>query len=132
MKQERAPRTVILLVDGNASVNNDFMKEWLEKSPFMTNETANIFQALEEITDFTTAARPDVVLVEVDSLKNDFDHIRSLMHTFSCADNFPILALSDSGKIINDKECFEGNLAEVQAHIAKVLPRNAKAAPAAN
>lgn len=130
MKQERAPRTLILLVDGKASVNNIFIKEWLEQSPFMTNETTNIFQALEEISDFTTPLRPDVVLVEVDSLKQDFDQIRNLMHAFSCAGDFPILALSDSGKIINDKECFEGNLAEMQAHITEVLPKNAKAAPA--
>jgi len=129
MKKERTPRTLILLVDGKASVNNIFMKEWLEKSPFMTNETTNIFQALEEISDFTTPLRPDVVLVEVDSLKQDFDNIRNLMYAFSCAADFPILALSDSGKIVNDKECFEGNLAEVQAQITKVLPPHTKAAP---
>lgn len=125
MKQERAPQTVILLVDGNAAGNNAFIKDWLEKSPFMTNETTDIFQALEEISDFTVQARPDVVLVEVDSLKNDFANIRNLMHAFSCKDDFPIMALSDSGSVINDKECFEGNLAEVKEQIVQMLPRSA-------
>lgn len=131
MKREEAHKTVILLIDGKLTSNDNYIKEWLEESPFMTNETTDIFQALEDITDFTVRARPDVVVLPVESLKQDYFTIREMMQAFSGNEDFPIFALSDCGKVVNDKECFEGNLAEVKAAIEKVFPKTAQLAVAA-
>lgn len=127
MKSEKARQTAILLIDGKITADHGFIKEWLEAGSFMTNETADIFQALEDITDFTMRSRPDVVVLEVGSLERDFFTVRDLMHDFSLNEDFPILALSDCGKVVNDADCFEGNLAEVKAQLTKVFPETAKA-----
>jgi hypothetical protein len=127
MEREGTNRTIILLIDGKLTSNDGFIKEWLEASPFMTNETTDIFQALEDISDFTMRSRPDVVLLEVGSLEEDFFTIRDLMEVFSLKDSFPIFALSDCGKVVNDKGCFEGTLAEVKAEIKKVFPKSSRA-----
>jgi hypothetical protein len=122
-------QTAIVLLD-KKSAENDFIKQWLEQSSLLTNEITNIFQALEDISDFTVRSRPDVILVEVDSLKNEFSLIQEMMRFFTDKECFPIMALSDGNKIVNDKECFEGNFAQVKAQIEKLLPQTARAARA--
>jgi len=121
MKQEHTHLPVILLLDGNA-IDNDCVKEWFKTSRFLTSETVDIFQALEEISDFTVRCRPDVVLLEVSSLTKDFFTVRKMVKTSSGQCEFPIFALSDSGKIINHKECFEGNLTQLKTQLNKMIP----------
>jgi hypothetical protein len=120
MNRQKTPhQTAIVLLD-KKSADNVFIKDWFEKSPFMTNEIANIFQVLEDISDFTVRSRPDIILVEVDSLQQDFVTIQRMIDFLAGEKNFPIFALSESGKVVNDTECFEGNLAEVRAQIEKL------------
>lgn len=121
MKQEFTHLPVILLLDGNA-IDNDYIKDWFKQSRFSTSETVDIFQALEEISDFTVRCRPDVVLLEVSSLAEDFFAVRKMVQTSSGECEFPIFALSDSGKIINHKECFEGNLTQLKTQLNKIIP----------
>ena len=121
MKQGYTHLPVILLLDGNA-IDNDCVKEWFKTSRFLTSETVDIFQALEEISDFTVRCRPDVVLLEVNSLTEDFFTVRKMVQTSSGECGFPIFALSDSGKIINHKECFEGNLTQLKTQLNKMIP----------
>lgn len=120
--------TIILLLDGNSATDNNHIKEWLKKSRFLTNETTDIFQALEEISDFTVRSRPDVVLLEVNSLKEEFSLIQKMMQSLSGKCEYPIFALTDTGKIINDNKCFEGNLDQVKARLDKMIPKAAHAA----
>lgn len=131
MNYQNTSASVILLLDGQSANKNEFIKEWLDESPFVINQPDDFFEVLEDLSDFTVRSRPQIFLVEVDSLKNDYVNIRNMMRTFSDDKDFPIFALSDSGKVVNDKRCFEGNLAEVKAQLIKVLPNTfAKTAPA--
>ena len=129
MKQEYTHLPVILLLDGN-TVDKEFIKNWFKKSRFSTSETIDIFQALEELSDFTVRCRPDVILLEVSSMTEDFFAVKKMVQTSSGECEFPIFALSDSGKIINHKECFEGNLAQLKTQLNKIIPNlaNARAA----
>ena len=126
MKQEYTHLPVILLLDGNA-VDKEFIKNWFKKSRFSTSETIDIFQALEELSDFTVRCRPDVILLEVNSLTEDFLAVKKMVQTSSGKCEFPIFALSDSGEIINHKECFEGNLTQLKTQLNKMIPNLANA-----
>jgi hypothetical protein len=128
MNREIIHRTVILLLEENSETDICFVKEWFKKSRFLTNETSDVFDALEEISDFTTRSRPDVVLLEVESLRDDFIKLKKMIQTASGKCEFPVFALSESGKIINDNECFEGNLAQVKARLDQMIPKQARAA----
>lgn len=115
-------QSVILLLDEKAA-NISFVKEWFRKSRFLTCETTHIFQALEELSDFTVRSSPDVILLEVDSLSDDFFIYKNILHSSFDGNELLICALSDSGKNINHKECFEGNLSEIKVKLNQIFPK---------
>jgi hypothetical protein len=123
MKKGNISQTIILLLDGKSGTYNKSVKKWLKNRRLLTSEATDIFQALEEISDFTVSYRPDVVLLEVDSLSEDFFMIQTIAQTSLDGGQISIFALSDSGKIINHRECFEGNLAQVKAKFRKLIPK---------
>ena len=123
MKQEYTHQSLIILLDGNAAADNRFVKQWLKNSRFLTGEATDIFQALEEISDFTVCRCPDVILLEVDSLTHDFLTVREMVQTLSAYSCLPIFALSKSGNIVNHKDCFEGNLAQLKTRLEKIFPK---------
>lgn len=122
MRYENTHQSVILLLDGSISADNKFVKRWFQESRFLTCEAADIFHALEEISDFTMSQRPDVVLLEVSSIPDDFQIIKRLTETFAGQAELPIFAFSENGKIVNDHECFEGNLAQLEAKLNVMIP----------
>lgn len=123
MEQEYTHQSVILLLEGSAAADNSFVKQWFRNSRFLIGEATDIFQALEEISDFTVCRCPDVILLEVDSLSEDFPVVREAVQTLFAHSRLPILALSESGKIVNHRDCFEGNLTQLKAQLEKIIPK---------
>jgi len=123
MGREYTHQSVILLINGNAAADNRFVKQWLRNSRFLIGEATDIFQALEELSDFTVCRRPDVILLEVDSLATDFLMVREMVQNLFAHSCLPILALSESGKILNHKDCFEGNLTQLKTQLEKIFPK---------
>lgn len=120
-------QSVILLLDEKAE-DNSYIKQRFQESRFLTFEATDIFQALEDISDFTVRSRPDVVLLEVASLSEDFLFVSEMVQTSLGKDQLAIFALSDTGKIVNSKECFEGNLMQLEAELDKMIPKFAHTA----
>ena len=127
MRHENEHQPIILLLDGNTSADNKFVKRWFQKSRFFTCEATDIFQALEDISDFTMAQRPDVVLLEVRSMTDDFHVIKKVIRTPAGQTEMPIFAFSENGSVINDTECFEGNLAQLEARLNRMIPAGSDA-----
>ena len=122
MNHENTHQPVILLLDGSPSADNKFIKRWFEKSRFLTFEAHDIFDALEEISDFTVFQRPDVVLLEVPSMQQDFQLIKRMTHTDIGPNELLIFAFSEGGKVVDDSDCFEGNLAQLEAKLNLMIP----------
>lgn len=122
MRHETMHQPVILLIDGSPAADNRFIKRWFEKSRFLTCETNDVFEALEEISDFTMMQRPDVILLEVESMTDGFQTVKMLIHSVSGQNETPIFAFSESGKVIDDGDCFEGNLAQLEARLNGMIP----------
>lgn len=122
MRHETTHQPVILLIDGSAAADNRFIKRWFQKSRFLTCEATDIFQALEEISDFTMPQRPDVILLEVASMPNDFQVVKRLTQVTLGQNVLPIFAFSEGGKIVDDCDCFEGNLAQLEAKLNSLIP----------
>lgn len=121
MNHETGQHPVILLIDETVK-NGEFIKRWLEKNEFLTCEAADIFQALEEISDFTVRQCPDVVLLEIDSLSQDY--AREVFQTSYGANNVSIIALSKS----TNAEEFTAGLAQLRRKLNRALPRLSHAA----
>jgi Response regulator containing CheY-like receiver, AAA-type ATPase, and DNA-binding domains len=86
---------VILLVDETAK-NCGQIRQWLERNEYLTCEAADIFQAIEQVSDFTVRQCPDVVLLEVDALSQDF--VREMFRTSYGTNEVFVLALSNSSQ----------------------------------
>jgi hypothetical protein len=122
MRHETTHQPVILLIDGSPTADNKFIKRWFEKSRFLTCEKSDVFEVLEEISDFTTLERPDVILLEVESMSDSYQIIKTLTHSGAGHNEPPIFAFSEGGKVIDDCECFEGNLAQLEAKLNGMIP----------
>src|SRR5689334_17581193 len=122
MMHETTHQPVILLLDGSPSADNKFIKRWFQKSRFLTCEATDIFEAIEEISDFTNYQRPDVVLLEVASLTDDFQVIKRMTQTQTGPSELLIFAFSEGAKVVDDCDCFEGNLAQLEARLNRMIP----------
>ncbi len=131
-KQEFTNTSVILLLDGKTGDDNVFIKEWFEKSRFSTYEAVDVFQAFEELSDFTMRCRPDVILIEVGSLSKNFLVIQNTVQTLSGEIEFPLFALNDEGKSeIDSANCFAANLDELEIKLDRIFPKPSYAHAAA-
>ena len=119
-------RTIFLLLNAKSTINNHSVKTWLKNSGFMTKEMPDIFDAMEVISDFTVRRNPELVLVEAFSPMQDFQIIQKLMPA-SIKDKISIFSLTEHEKVINHKECFEGNFAEITAKLSLTHSNQAQA-----
>jgi DNA-binding response OmpR family regulator len=119
MNYEAGNQPVILLVDESAQ-NSEFIKRWLCKNEFMTCEAADIFQALEQVSDFTVRQCPDVILLEDNSLPADL--IKEVFQASFGVQSVSIIALS------NQQNDLSGSLAHLKQRLDKALPRMSHAA----
>jgi hypothetical protein len=69
-----------------------------------------------------------VILLNIDSLTNDFHFINKMVSAMTIDGEISILALSDERKNIKNKNYFEGNFAEVRTQLDKILPEHKRAA----
>jgi CheY-like chemotaxis protein len=125
MDRDKGHMPVIVLMDREASGDRDTVREWFENSRFSTCEAADVFEALEEISDFTTATRPDVVLLDIESFEDEYQLIHDTIEPSRTADELPILALSSQIENVKSSAsscCFHGSLGEVAAHLDKLIP----------
>lgn len=125
MDRDKGHMPVIVLMDKETSGDRDTVREWFENSRFSTCEAADVFEALEELSDFTTATRPDVVLLDIESFEDDFQLIHDTIEPSHETDELPILALSveaGSGELDASSCCFHGSLGEVAAHLDELIP----------
>ena len=58
---------VILLIDKEETADGFTLKQWLEENEYITREVSDVFEVIEEISDFTVRQCPDVILLEVET-----------------------------------------------------------------
>lgn len=74
----QSPPGVILLTQNLSIADLSSVREWFEGSDYDLCEAADVFQAIERLSDFTEPCRPDVVLLEGDCTGAEFAIIREL------------------------------------------------------
>lgn len=65
----------MLLESGTPSV--PYIRQWLARSGYVAWHAADISDAMEELLDFTVRVRPDVVLLEVQTLPQCFETLQA-------------------------------------------------------
>ena len=75
---------------------NDDVDMWLAKSRFSALEAADVFQALEQVSDFTVRDIPDVVYLHVDKMDADMQMLQSMLSTTAGDSCASVLAFPDN------------------------------------
>lgn len=114
---------IVLLLNKNSAKNNRSLRTWLKQNGFLTTEAADAGRAMEKVSDFTVRLAPEVVLIEAVSPQKDFCLLRQMIQA---SGEISIFALSEN--VINHKECFEGNLAQVTEKFSLMHSKSARAA----
>lgn len=126
MDRDQRHIPVILLMDNEVSTERTAVREWFENSRFATLKASDVFEALEEISDFTMKKRPDVILVDVDCCDDELPIMRSM----TALDDLPIMALSSDPSTHRTQfvdGCFQGDLGQVVSHLDELIPATATA-----
>ena len=118
---EHSHAPVILLLDGKANLVNGPIKSWFRESRYSTCEAHDLLSILEDLSDFTVRERPDVFLLEVDSLLDDLCSIKQFMQSTSADSQIPIFAVAPNDKSKHD-DCFVGSLQQVKDKLDSVIP----------
>ncbi|MEO8573491.1 MAG: hypothetical protein ABI481_05950 [Pyrinomonadaceae bacterium] len=87
MKTGTQHHPVILLL-GKRLKTNDEVDSWLAESRYSAHEATDVFQALEDISDFTVRDTPDVVYLHVDRVDSEMAMLERMLATAvgdSCA-----------------------------------------------
>jgi len=69
----------VILLLGKRVTSQDEVDTWLEESPYSICEATNVFQALEQISDFTVGETPDVVYLHVDRIEADLEMLENIL-----------------------------------------------------
>jgi PleD family two-component response regulator len=69
---------VILLI-GKRRANQDEVDLWLAQSGYSIYEATNVFQALEQISDFTVGETPDVVFLHLDMKEAELKTLENML-----------------------------------------------------
>ena len=84
----------VLLVD---NLKNDvcLTRSWLLTNGFNVREVANVWDALDDATDFTGAARPAMILLNNALSKQDCQFVLDSLQEFTTLQHIPIVALAN-------------------------------------
>lgn len=115
--------TVILLMNRTDGKAGEFIRNWLEKSRFLSQEAIDIFQAIETISDFTNTYRPEVVLLEVESVSDDLPMLQQIVACTSGEIQIPFMAVTETkNKFGGSKNYYFGNLTQLENKLDQMFP----------
>ena len=119
---------ILLLLDGSTEGHATSIKQWFENSRYLTWEAADIFDAIEEISDFTVQNRPDVVLIETSSRNKDKHFIRTLVESLPGDAHMPVIDFPEFGHSANGDTTLEKSLARLDIRLDQLIPMQSAAA----
>lgn len=83
---------VILLLAKHSPVS-DPLDRWLEESRYRAWEASDVFQLLDQVSDYTVRNWPDVVFLHVGSTVEEQDFTRSLIEAGTGEAGLPVIDL---------------------------------------
>ncbi len=122
MRSSQQHSSVILLL-GKRTTTNRPVDAWLAGSRYSASEAADVFQALEQLSDFTLRNRPDVVFLHVDSSSSDLEFIQTLIATAAGEPDVPVIDFAHGAMVQDDIE-FEKALAGLACQLDQFIPEH--------
>ena len=86
--------TYLLLLDGAAAPGNS-IQTWLSEKGLVAWAANDVGHAMEELSDYTVAKRPDVVMLEVAMLMETYDTLKMAFEPDGCKNDVTVVALGN-------------------------------------
>lgn len=83
----------VILLLGTRSASSDPFDQWLEKSPYRAWAASDVFQLLDQLSDFTIRNRPDVVFLHIGSTVEERALTLSLIQAGMADASVPVIDL---------------------------------------
>ncbi len=120
----------VILVVGESVKEYGFIKNWLASNEYSTRETADVFEVLDEISDFTVRCCPDVFMLQTTSQSgdcNEINEINELVQTFSDCSDILVACVSGEEKSADGKDISQP-FSKTEANLNALLPALSRAA----
>ncbi len=117
----------VILVVGQSVKEYGFVKNWLESKDYSTRETTDVYEVLDEISDFTVRRCPDVFMLQMNSQSGNFDEISELIQTFSDSPDILIARVFGEEKSADGDGSFQ-TFVKTEATLNALLPSLSRAA----
>lgn len=115
--------SVIVIHETNNRYNYESVREWFAASDLEACEAADLFDAIDKMSDFTEVALPDVFLVKVQPGSGQDILLREVDANFDHTE-VPIAVLSDKKGIGEQRHFNFGSLRGLKANLDKPLIRH--------
>jgi DNA-binding response OmpR family regulator len=116
--------TPVILVVGEDGRKDALIRDWCENSRFKIVETMNIFEALEEASDFTIEKCPDVIILETGSFQSDLTIIKELLGALNRGKCPPVFLYSQSDETLDMNDGYtQGDLTLISSELDKIFPQ---------
>ncbi|MBV9240521.1 MAG: hypothetical protein JO314_00805 [Acidobacteria bacterium] len=88
---------VVVMVEREDSADGDAAREWVEQSSYNSCEAHDVFEAIEEMADFTMEFRPEVIVLDADCCEDEAESVMHTLEEIHLSDAaVPVLAISES------------------------------------
>ncbi|HTH50428.1 MAG TPA: hypothetical protein VL501_00760 [Pyrinomonadaceae bacterium] len=85
-----------MVVDREGTADGAAAREWVERSDYNSCEAHDVFEAIEEIADFTMAFRPEVIVLDADCCEEEAEVVKETLDAIHTSE-VPVLAVPDAG-----------------------------------
>lgn len=118
-------KTVVLLFD-ERSPGHNYLKQWLKDRGYLAWEANDVCHAIEELSDFTVESRPDVVMLAVQSLADNYTMIRDALQISPLDDSISVFAVGPQYRSEYNFSCIP-HIAELERNLGGEQVRYATA-----
>jgi hypothetical protein len=112
---------VILLLSKQA-LADDPLDRWLEESRYRTWEAADVFQLLDQVSDFTVRKRPDVVFLHMCGTTEELAFVRSLIQAGTIDSGIPVIDLAKVSTAKEEQDV-DGTISDLATQLDHYIPR---------
>lgn len=121
LKMQHPP---VILFLSNQARERDAVDKWLSESRYTTCEALDVFQALEQFSDFTTGERPDVIFLHVESAAADLRFIKTMVATAAGESDVPIIDFAGETRFGRDGKDFNEAIAKLVCRLDEFIPQH--------
>ena len=95
--EENAYSPVVVMVERDDKGDGVAAREWVEQSSYNSCEAHDVFEAIEEMADYTMEFRPEVIVLDADCCEEEAETVMHTLEAIHLSEvPVPVLAVSES------------------------------------